>query len=172
MADPATASTATTLVVDLGTFGVLGVAVIGGALGGLASHFAAPVAEDTKLDRWRWLKASVIGAAAAIAVLYALMPDTTVALAGLAVGAGYAGKAVLGAVETRLKLSAARHEASVARADRASAVEAARVATGVAERALREAASSTPRAEILSGLEHELFQAKSALVAHPLGGSQ
>lgn len=128
------------------TLGVVAIAAAGGALGGLANHLAAdPRPTSAPADPGRVWKSMVVGLVAAVAALYALDPTTGVKLIAMAVVAGYAGKALLGALEARLKLAAALEETRAAVADRAEAIDVATDALTVARRAKPELAAG-PRA--------------------------
>ncbi len=84
-----------------------------GALGGVIHDRTAPAAPPAdgsappalRVPAWR---RALVGGVAAVAILYLTHPDGGVALAGGSIAAGYAGQAVLAALESRVVASLAQ----------------------------------------------------------------
>lgn len=125
VADPALWSSFT----DLDTIGVLVVAAAFGALGGFVKHITAAPAPEAPVVKYAGAKAALVGLVAAVGALYALTPENGVKLVGMALVAGYAGKALLDALEARLRLATAERKVQTERADKHTALD-------VAEKAL------------------------------------
>ncbi len=89
------------LVHDSDTWIVCGISAGMGALGGVA-HALVP--DPAKPSWWRRV---VLGAIAAVAILWVSRPDDAVALIASSLVAGYAGEAIMSALEAKSKLLAA-----------------------------------------------------------------
>ncbi len=76
-----------------------------GALGGLAHKLTAPADDVTSIANY-----VVVGAIAALAVLFVFVPQDVVRLVALSISAGYAGKAILDALEARVQTALAEAE--------------------------------------------------------------
>lgn len=101
------------LIGDARLWGLCAVAFTLGGVGGfIQSVVSLPSAEDFKRD---WWKRVLIGAIAAVAVIYITNPDDATEFIGGSLVAGYAGQAILGALETRAKLAATREVAATER---------------------------------------------------------
>jgi hypothetical protein len=88
---------------------ILAVVAVGGMMGGLAHKLSSQPEDKTSLARYL-----VVGMVAALAVLFVYAPQDPVRLIALALAAGYGGKAVLDALEAKVKAAVA--EAETARA--------------------------------------------------------
>src|SRR5689334_17702621 len=80
---------------------VCGVAFAFGAVGGVINLGSAP----------EWWRRVVVGGIAAVAVLYITSPETGVALVGGSLAAGYAGQAVLNALQSKVELALTKEDA-------------------------------------------------------------
>lgn len=105
------------------TWGVLIIVSIFGMLGGLAHKLTSPSEDKTSL--WGYI---VVGAVASLAVLFIFVPQDVVRLIALSVVAGYGGKAVLDALEARVKTAIAETKAARAEQERGTVMEVARIA--------------------------------------------
>jgi hypothetical protein len=112
------------------------VLVVAGALGLLGGLAQAWVTKDPADGAISPVKSGVIGVVAAVGVLWAQVPDTTLALVGQSVLTGYFGRAVLAMLQTRVT-------AALERDRKARAV-------AVAEDALRLAGDKSPDRETVS----------------------
>ncbi len=123
------------------TWTVLVVVLVFGALGGWAHRLGAP-----KEDKTRPVAYVILGSVSALAALFAIVPTEPLKLVGLSVVAGYAGKAVLSALQARV-------EAAVAKAETVKARDTARKAIGTGRSAIQQAEMAVQKA----GLErHQL----------------
>lgn len=84
----------------------LGLGAIGGAIQAISSL------PDWATARKQLLARMLVGAVAAVAVIYVSDPKTELAFVGGALVAGYAGQAILGALEARAKLAIAKEVAA------------------------------------------------------------
>ncbi len=98
---------------------VLAVVALGGILGGYAHKLAALPDDKTTLARYL-----VVGMVASLAVLFVFTPKDPVKLIALSLAAGYGGKAVLDALEAKVKAAVAADREARAKKDglRATAV--------------------------------------------------
>lgn len=87
------------------TWALLAVVVLFGAIGGYAHKLTA-----SPEDKTTPLGYIVVGAVGALAVLFVFVPKDPVRLIALAVSAGYGGKALLDALEGRIKAAVAEAE--------------------------------------------------------------
>lgn len=130
---------------------LIGVVAVFGALGGWAHKLAAP-AEDQR----RWSGFVVVGAVAALAVLFVFGPKDPVKLLALSIVAGYGGKAVLDALENKVKAAVAEAETKHAKEQGQQAAVAARKAIEAGRRLTGE-------------VEERLAPTKGAHVPKPAG---
>jgi hypothetical protein len=100
---------------------IIGVVAVFGALGGWAHKLASPTE-----DQRRWPNFMIVGAVAALAVLFALGPKDPIKLIALAVVAGYGGKSILDALEYKVKAALAEAETKKAKDQGQKAVAVAR----------------------------------------------
>lgn len=142
------------------TWEVLIIVSIFGMLGGLAHKLTSPSEDKTPL--WGYI---VVGAVASLAVLFIFVPQDVVRLIALSVAAGYGGKAVLDALEARVKTALAMAETDKAKEEGKKAVEVGKEAVSHAqklsqinkelEKALMQV-SEQPREIILEALKAPL----------------
>jgi predicted MFS family arabinose efflux permease len=85
---------------DFNTCSILFLVAIGGAIGSMAHAFASP--PENKIAVLRYI---AVGAVAALAVFFAVMPKEAVRLIALSIVSGYCAKAVLNALEARVKIA-------------------------------------------------------------------
>ena len=107
---------------------IVGISGAFGLLGGLAHKFGAP-AEDKTTS----LAYLILGAVSGIGVLFVVQPEDGLKLIGLAVVAGYAGKAVLSALQARVEAAVAKNEAAQATSTAKQAIDAGKEAVGHAK---------------------------------------
>lgn len=110
------------------TWLVVGISALFGLLGGLAHKLTSP--PDDKTSKWVYI---VVGGIASISVLYILSPQDGVKLIALSLAAGYAGKAVLDALEARVKTALAQKDADQAKETAQKAIELGKKATNMAQ---------------------------------------
>lgn len=79
---------------------ILGVVAVFGALGGWAHKLASPTG-----DQRPWPNFVVVGVVAALAVLFVFGREDPIKLIAVAVVAGYGGKSILDALESKVKLA-------------------------------------------------------------------
>jgi hypothetical protein len=113
---------------DINTWVILFVVAIFGIIGGLSHKLTSPVEDKTSL-----LGYIVIGAVASLAVLFVFIPKDAVRLVAISLAAGYGGKAVLDALEARVKTAIAQAETAKAKEKGKEAVEAAQQAISIAQ---------------------------------------
>ena len=101
------------------TWAVLGIVAFFGILGGLAHKLTSPPPDDKK-----WAVYIVVGAVTSVAVLFIVFPSEPVKLVALALAAGYGGKAILDALEARVKAAISREETAKAKENGRKAVQA------------------------------------------------
>ncbi len=116
------------------TWIVLLIVVIFGVLGGWAHRLGAPKDDETPP-----LAYVVLGAVSALAALFAIVPTEPLKLVGLSAIAGYAGKAVLSALQARV-------EAAVSKAEAVKAKDTARKAIDTGRKAIEKAEEVTQKA--------------------------
>ena len=116
------------------TWTILIVVLVFGALGGWAHRLGAPK-EDTTTP----LAYIILGSVSALAALFVIVPTEPLKLIGVAVVAGYAGKAVLSALQARV-------EAAVAKAETVKAKDTARKAIDTGRMAIQHAESVVHKA--------------------------
>jgi hypothetical protein len=115
---------------SLDTWAVLGIAAGFGALGGLAHKLTSPPE-----DRTSWPGYLVVGAVASLAILFVFTPsEDAVRFIAISLAAGYGGKAVLDALEARVKTALAEAETAKTKDDGKKAVEAGKEAVSQAEK--------------------------------------
>lgn len=99
------------LIDDWRLWAVCGIAFGLGALGGVIRALTAEPPPDPppprRDPRWAAARLFFVGGIAAVAVMYVTLPESAMALIGGSLVAGYAGKAILDALESRAKLAAA-----------------------------------------------------------------
>lgn len=127
-----------------------------GMLGGFAHKLTSP---NDKTSGWGYI---VVGAVASMAVLFIIVPLEGVRLVALALIAGYGGKAILNALEARVKVVLAMAETAKVKEEGKKAVKAGKEVASVAqklsqtnkelEKALMKA-KNQPRAAILADLK-------------------
>lgn len=106
------------------TWGLVLVVALLGALGGLAQHVVARDPADATARSWNGV---IVGVIAALGALWASSPDTASQQIGQSLVAGFFGRAVLAALQTRITAAVEKD-----RRERATAV--AREALGMLER--------------------------------------
>jgi hypothetical protein len=109
------------------TWAVIAIAFVAGMLGGLAHRLAADKNDKTPL-----LWYLVLGGASAVAALFVISRDDPYKFVGACVVAGFAGKAVLSALQARL-------EASIAKAEARKSRQGAKKAINIGKQAIAEA---------------------------------
>jgi hypothetical protein len=109
------------------TWVVLVITAVFGIVGGCAHKFTS-----SPEDKTTWWGSIVVGAVASIAVLFILTPlnPDAVRLIAQSLIAGYGGKAILDALETRLKTALA--EAALSKETEKKAIEASKETAGIA----------------------------------------
>jgi hypothetical protein len=117
---------------SLDTWVVLIIVSIFGMLGGLAHKLTSPPKNKTSLPGYL-----VVGAVASLAVLFVFAPSDPVRLIALSLAAGYGGKAVLDALEARVKTALAEAETDKAKEEGKKAVEAGKEAISHAQKLSR-----------------------------------
>jgi hypothetical protein len=90
---------------DWAVWVIIAIVAVFGALGGWAHKLVSPAR-----DQRRWASFVIVGAIAALAVLFAFGPKDPIRLIALAVVAGYGGKSILDALENRVKLALSQAE--------------------------------------------------------------
>lgn len=103
---------------SLKTWIVLIIVSIFGILGGLSHKLTS--SPDDKTSLWGYI---VVGAVASIAVLFVSQPADAVRLIALSVAAGYGGRAVLDALEARVKVAITKTELVTTKENGGKAVE-------------------------------------------------
>jgi hypothetical protein len=111
------------------TWVVIFIVAIFGILGGLAHKLTTPPEDKTSSLRY-----ILVGAVASLAVLFVFTPSDAVRLIALSLAAGYGGKAVLDALEARVKVALAKEETAKAKEDGKKAVEAGKEAVSQAQK--------------------------------------
>jgi hypothetical protein len=94
------------------TWRIVIIVAVFGMLGGLSNKLSA-----TSKDQTHLLGYIIVGAVAALAVLFIHVPTSGVRLIALALAAGYGGRAILNAVQNRVRLTIAREEVARAKRD-------------------------------------------------------
>lgn len=117
---------------SLDTWVVLIIVSIFGMLGGLAHKLTSPPEDKTSLPGYL-----VVGAVASLAVLFVFAPSDAVRLIALSLAAGYGGKAVLNALEARVKTALAEAKTDKAKEEGKKAVEAGKEAISHAQKLSR-----------------------------------
>jgi len=117
---------------------IIGVVVVFGALGGWAHKLASPTE-----DQRRWPNFVIVGAVAALAVLFVFTPKDPIKLIALAVVAGYGGKSFLDALEYKIKAAVAEAETKSAKDQGQKVVAVARRAIGMGQRVPAETHRAT-----------------------------
>ena len=112
---------------------VLIIALISGMLGGYAHKLTSPPEDKTS-----FLGYIVIGAVASLAILFVFTPLDGVKLIAESLAAGYGGKAVLNALEARVKTAIAQTEAAKAKEDGKKAIESGKEAVSLAQNLLQK----------------------------------
>ena len=110
------------------TWVVIIIAAVSGIIGGLAHKLTAPL--DDKTSLWVY---TIVGGVASLAVLYILSPPDGIKLIALSLAAGYGGKAVLDALEARVKIALAQADAAQAKETGQKAIKAAKKAVNMAQ---------------------------------------
>jgi hypothetical protein len=110
------------------TWVVLIIAATSGIIGGLAHKLTSP--PDDKTSIWVYI---IVGGVASLAVLYILSPPDGIKLIALSLAAGYGGKAVLDALEARVKTALAQADAAQAKETGKKAIEAGKKAVSMAK---------------------------------------
>jgi len=103
---------------SLKTWIVLIIVSIFGMLGGLSHKLTS--SPDDKTSLWGYI---VVGAVASIAVLFVSQPADAVRLIALSIAAGYGGRAVLDALEARVKTAIVRKENEEVKEDRSNSTD-------------------------------------------------
>jgi hypothetical protein len=99
-----------------------GIGAVGGLAHALGDTGSVPVIPPTPgapvtpapPDKWKWLREVLVGAVAAVAVLFVVRPADGVALVSSSLIAGYAGRAIMAALEDKAKAIIAQQAAVVA----------------------------------------------------------
>ena len=118
---------------DWAVWVIIGIVAVFGALGGWAHKLASPTE-----DQRRWPSFVIVGAVAALAVLFAFGPKDPIKLIALAVVAGYGGKSILDALENRVKLALAEAEVKTAKDQRDQVAAVAKEAIKLGQRLANE----------------------------------
>lgn len=100
------------------TWIILIIVAISGMVGGLAHKLTSPPEDKTPL-----LGYVVVGAVSSLAILFVFTPSDAVRLIALSLAAGYGGKAILNALEAKLKTALAQAETAKAKENGQMAVE-------------------------------------------------
>jgi hypothetical protein len=111
------------------TWVVLLTVAIFGVIGGLAHKLTSP--PEDEMSSLRFI---LVGAVSSLAVLFVFTPSDAVRLIALSLVAGYGGKAVLDALEARVKVALAKEETAKAKDDGKKAVEAGKEAVSQAQK--------------------------------------
>ncbi|HUQ01653.1 MAG TPA: hypothetical protein VM261_04120 [Kofleriaceae bacterium] len=111
------------LIGDGRLWAVCGVAFALGAAGGFIQSLASAASKE-ELGR-EWWKRLLVGAIAAVAVMYVTAPSTAIELISGSIVAGYAGKALLDSLDARGRLAAAKDQIADTTRERDTAVTAA-----------------------------------------------
>ena len=119
---------------DWDTWVVIIIVSIFGMLGGLAHKLTSPSEDKTSLPSY-----IVVGAVASLAVLFVFTPSDPVRLIALSLAAGYGGKAVLDALEARVKTAIAQAETAKAKEEGKKAIETGKAAVKHAQTLLEKA---------------------------------
>jgi hypothetical protein len=114
---------------DWDTWVVLLIVAAFGLLGGLAHKLTSPPEDKTSSLRYM-----LVGIVASLAVLFVFTPSDAVRLIALSLAAGYGGKAVLDALEARVKVALAKEETARAKKDGQKALEAGKEAVRHAQK--------------------------------------
>ena len=114
--------------INLDTWEVIAAVSGFGILGGYAHKLTSPPDDKTSLRVYL-----IVGGVAALAVLYVLSPPDGIRLIALSLAAGYAGKAVLDALEARVKIALAQADAAQAKETGQKAIEASKRAVSMAQ---------------------------------------
>ena len=117
-----------TSITNWSTWVILIVVSIFGMLGGLAHKLTSPPDDKTSLPGYM-----VVGAVASLAVLFIFVPSDAVRLIALSLAAGYGGRAVLDALEARVKMALAQAETAKAKEGGRRAVETGKEAVSYAQ---------------------------------------
>jgi len=123
----------------------LAIAAISGMLGGIAHRSTSP--PD---DRTSWWSNLVVGAVASLAVLFVFTPSDAVRLIALSLIAGYGGKAILDALEAKVKTAIAEAETVKVKDDGKETTKAGKEIGSIAQKLL----------QINKELEKNLMEAK------------
>lgn len=115
---------------------LLGVALGLGGLGGVAQAIASTT--DRAALKRTWWQRAVLGAVAAVAVMYVTTPGSGVAFVSGSVVAGYAGQAILDALAARAKLQVTKEEVAEAKQQLAARTKEAAQLAGALDSAVRE----------------------------------
>ncbi len=107
---------------------ILVIVIIVGMLGGLAHKLTSPPTEQEK-PWWNYL---VVGTGASIAVLFISVPTDILRLIAQSLVAGYAGKAILNAMEARVTIAVAKENTKRIKASLKKAVNDGKKAVGYA----------------------------------------
>lgn len=154
---------------DWDTWVVIIIVSIFGMLGGLAHKLTSPPEDKTSLPGY-----IVVGAVASLAVLFIFFPLEPVKLIALSLAAGYGGKAVLDALEARVKTAIAQAETAKAKEEGKKAVEAGKEAVSYAQKLAETnkqlekdliAAKGQPREAILETLKTPLSVELQSFIA-------
>ena len=94
----------------LATWWVVLIAFGIGAFGGLA-HYLGGTAPATPAAKFTWLREMLVGGVAAVAILFVVHPATGVTLVSSSLIAGYAGRAIMSALEDKAKAVIAQQAA-------------------------------------------------------------
>lgn len=77
--------------------------IVSGGVGGLAQKYSVTIPTENKRIKLPFLNYVVVGIAAALGVMFVLTSDPLLRLVSFSVVAGFGGKAILSAMEERLK---------------------------------------------------------------------
>ena len=113
---------------NVNTWIVLVIVLIFGMIGGLAHKLTSPIEDKMPLVGY-----IVVGAVASLAVLFIFVPKDAVRLIALSLASGYGGKAVLDALEAKVKTAIAQADAANAKENGKEVVEAAQKAIRIAQ---------------------------------------
>jgi hypothetical protein len=154
---------------ELNTWMVIIIVSIFGMLGGLAHKLTSPPGDKISLPG-----CIVGGAVASLAILFVFFPSEPVKLIALSLAAGYGGKAVLDALEARVKTAIAQAETAKAKEDGKKAVDAGKEAVSYAQKLAETnkqleknliAAKGQPRETILETLQTPLSVELQSFIA-------
>jgi len=153
------------------TWLVLAIALVSGIVGGLSHKLRALPDDTTPL-----LVYIVVGGVASLAVLYVFSPQDCIKLIALSIAAGYGGKAVLDAMEARIKTALAQQDAARAKEAGQATVDAGKEAVTLAkglaaksdalEKALIKAKGQS-RAAVMESLQSEIPSEAWTSVSEP-----